>query len=153
MVELPKDELILENIYASDNAKLKDRHHSILYQLLLERKENESISHNDMPSWGEHVGFIEKKPYKGWYVVYRDEIAVGSIYLTYKNEIGIAIFEKYRRLGLAKRAIVELMGLHREDYYLANINPANQKSIALFTGKFGFKHIQNTYRLDRIKNS
>lgn len=122
----------------------------ILYQLLYERQPYESISHTGMPSYQDHKDFIERHPYKNWWIIYSDlgagMVAVGSMYLTYNNEIGIAVFNKYRRKGYAENAIGILMRVTNEPFYLAHINPINEKSIKLFA-KFGFLHIQNTYKL------
>lgn len=130
-----------------------DENISILYQLLSEREDYESISHNDMPTVEQHTTFIRRNPYKAWYIVYDAPTSpVGSIYLSYGNEIGIAIFKKHRRKGYGKKAIETLMQMHSsEKYFLANINPTNDKSILLFRDKLGFKHIQNTYRLGETK--
>jgi L-amino acid N-acyltransferase YncA len=39
------------------------------------------------------------------------------------------------------------MAKHPRPEFLANINPANARSIRMFE-KMGFGHIQNTYRLE-----
>lgn len=135
-----------------------DEHYSILYRLLAEREEHESISHNTMPTYRQHTEFLNKKPYKGFYIIYESvdaskgeiDIPIGSIYVTYSNEIGIHIFKKYRRHGFGENALLDLMDKHKEKYYLANINPANEASIKFFTEKRKFKHIQNTYRFDNL---
>ena len=126
--------------------------YSHLYLLLKERKDYESISHNDMPTWKEHEEFVNRKPYRSWFIIYEilngKATAVGSLYITYKNEIGIAIYEKYRRKGYAYQAIQAFTGDFKDADFYANINPANQKSIDLFT-KLGFTHIQSTYKRGR----
>lgn len=137
----------LGNVHTGD----RDRINSILYQLLAEREEYESISHNTMPTYGQHCSFVERKPYKGWYLIYDKETKlgptiVGSVYISFSNEIGIAIFKKHRRKGYAREAIKLLMISHPEQSYLANINPMNEKSIALFKD-LGFGIIQETYML------
>lgn len=137
------------SVYGSDR-----QHHCVpidtLYQLLYERESYEAISHAGMPSYKEHEEFISRRPYKNWWIIYSDlgagMVAVGSIYLTYSNEIGIAVFKKYRRKGYARNAIEILMRTTNEPFYMANINPANAKSIDLFTS-FGFIHIQSTLKL------
>lgn len=143
-------EMYLENIYSTDNRINQDKYYSLLYQLLAEREENESISHSGMPTFGQHVEFVSTKPYKGWYIITSDlgagHVPVGSIYLSYNNEIGIAIFKKYRRKHYATEAIKMLMKVHStEKFFIANINPLNEKSITLFEG-LGYKLIQQTFR-------
>ena len=133
----------------------KNRYYSLLYQLLSEREIDEAISHNTMPTWDEHKTYLDKTPNKYWFIICANLtgekdipfIPVGSIYLSWKNEVGIAIFKKYRRIGLGKQAIIKLIKEFKFPFYIANINPTNQKSIDLFE-KLGFTHIQNTYRLE-----
>lgn len=119
---------------------------STLYELLKERTVTQSISHKEMPTHKEHVDFIKSEPYKAWYIIEVDGEIVGSTYLSKANEIGIFIFEAYKRKGYAVQAVKKLMSMH-EGPFLANINPHNHSSRGLF-GLLGFKHIQETYRHD-----
>lgn len=116
-----------------------------LFQLLKEREPHQSISHKKMPSLEEHVGFVKSKPYRAWYLAYVDNDFVGATYLSKQREIGVSIFKEHQRKGYAEAAIRELMRRHPGEF-LANVNPANAASIALFK-KLGGIHIQNTYRL------
>jgi RimJ/RimL family protein N-acetyltransferase len=131
----------------------------ILYQILQEREgeDNINISHRRMPTFEEHTKFVESHPYEAWYLIEEKGVAggwaVGSIYLTRPNvpplpgnEIGIFIRKGYRGMGLGKQAVQFLMAQHGPRDYLANINPQNFPSIAMFSG-LGFHHVQNTYRL------
>lgn len=117
----------------------------MLYNMLAEREPHETISHSRMPTLEEHKAFVMRVPYKGWYFIHNNDAIVGSIYITYANEIGIHITKPNRRCGYAELAIAVLIKLHKEKFYLANINPNNEKSVRLFT-KIGFGHIQNTYK-------
>lgn len=129
----------------------RDENYSFLYQLLIERTPNESISHKGMPTWKQHEDFLNRTPYKGFYIIYKDSTTpVGSVYISYSNEIGIHIQYKYRKQGFGKLGIAKIIEMHPELFYLANINPLNEKSINLFQS-LGFSHIQNTYKLE-IKN-
>lgn len=115
-----------------------------LWQLLLERDENINISHKKMPTYKNHLKFIQSEPYMYWYLI-KDEDFVGSVYLTNEREIGIFLFKEFQGNRYATKAIKELKKLHKGKF-LANINPENTKSIGLFKG-LGFRHIQNTYQL------
>lgn len=151
MVDVRKDPLVeLSSIYTGD----ADQNNSCLYQLLAERQSYESISHSGMPTFNQHVDFIQRRPYKFWgFVVQGEGNVVGSVYLTFSNEIGIAIFNRYRRLGYGRAAIRKLIAMHpNESYFLANINPTNAKSILLFKD-LGFGIIQETYKLDMECNN
>ncbi len=116
----------------------------VLYEILKERTEEESISHKTMPTPTAHMNFVLSEPYRAWYIVSNHNTPIGSCYISETNEIGIAIFKKYRRQGLGTNMLEHLMKLYPNEDFLANINPKNEKSIRLFE-KVGFKHIQNTY--------
>ena len=111
---------------------------SLPYMLLLERTPEQNISHRVMPTWREHCAFIQRRPYKAWYYfeTEEDQIMAGCVYLTDQDEIGIGVLREFRGRGLATKAIQELRRLH-PGRKLANINPENSASIALFR-KLGF---------------
>lgn len=119
-------------------------HIRTLYDLLLERTPQQSISHKIMPTFNEHWDFVMSNPYKAWYLIAvgRDDI-VGSIYLTHQNEIGIFLFKRFIGCGYAKTAVKQLMKKH-DGPFLANVNPENQPSRDFFE-RMGFKLIQVTY--------
>lgn len=125
-------------------------HEQILYDLLKEREPHQSISHGQMPTWEEHLGFIERPGYRVWYIIFSDEDQpVGSIYLTGRNEIGVSIFKQHRRKGYASWAIKTVMSRFRRTRrvwmgkFYANINPENADSIALFRS-LGYEVLQVT---------
>lgn len=128
----------LADVYETDSALP-------LYELLEDRPEEANISHREMPTWDEHISFIESRPYEAWYLIVGEVPDIlGTVYLTKNDEIGISLFSRYRGAGLAKGAISLLMEKHPRDRYLANINPRNAHSIRMFES-MGFRHIQNTY--------
>ena len=141
-------DVCLTDIYEVQN------HMEILYRLLSERKPHESISHEAMPTFFQHGVYVTSRPNRHWWFIvdpnnpdYVD--VIGILGVTRQNEISIAIAEKHRRKGWAEKAIKGLLALYPNIDFLANINPANDKSIALFS-KFGFKHVQNTYKITHL---
>lgn len=110
---------------------------NFLYALLAEREPHECISHRQMPTFAEHVAFVRSVPYPAWYLLEQGGERVGAAYLTLQREIGVAIAKEFRGRGLATRALSALMRQHKGGRFLANINPANATSIALFR-KHGF---------------
>lgn len=116
----------------------------LLFDLLKEREPHQSISHKRMPTWGEHCAFVTSRPYEHWYAfASASGVLAGAVYLSKQREIGIGVLKAHRGQGLGKAAVMELMRLH-PGRFLANINPANEASIKLFTG-LGFDLIQHTY--------
>lgn len=116
-----------------------------LWRLLAEREPHQNISHRGMPAWEEHCAFVLRRPYVAWYLAEADGYVRGAVYLTKQREIGIGIFKGQRGHGYAVDAISELMRLH-PGRFLANVNPSNAASIALFR-KLGFgpQPIQHTF--------
>ena len=105
------------------------------YELLREREPHQNISHKSLPSWHEHCSFMEGKPYLSWHWFNAaDRYPAGCVYLTRRNEIGIAVLKRYRGQGLAKSAVEELMSRHVGERLLANIAPGNDASLLLFRG-------------------
>ena len=134
----------------TDNLKLlpiNEKDYEFLYELLSERKQITFISHKKMPTYEEHVKFIESEPYSKWYIIQIDDKKIGSIYLTKENEIGIFLKESLQRSGIGSNALNKLIDINPGLRYLANINPKNEKSIEFFK-KSGFKLIQYTYELN-----
>lgn len=110
---------------------------ALAYLLLSEREPHENISHKAMPSWQYHLWFVTMRPYPHWYWFRSASGApAGCVYLTNQREIGIGVLKEFRGQGLAGAAIAE-MQIRHPGRFLANINPANASSIALFR-KLGF---------------
>ena len=116
--------------------------HLLLHRLLCERDEGVSISHKAEPEWDVHVGFVDSKPYRDWSFI--DNEPKGAVYLSKQNEIGIFLFKEFQGLGYGPKAIRAMMDRHGPRRYLANINPANERSIEMF-GKLGFSLCQYTF--------
>lgn len=117
-----------------------------LYWLLGERKPSESISHRAMPSVEDHEQFVASDPYAAWYIIEVEGTQAGAVYLTRNDEIGVHVARRFRHMGIARAAIDALMRMHPKPRYLANINPANERSRRLFEW-LGFRQIQHTYEL------
>jgi RimJ/RimL family protein N-acetyltransferase len=111
-----------------------------------EREPTVNISHRELPDWDEHLKFVNSNPYRAWYFIEAGGIK-GACYLSKQNEIGVFVFKAHQGFGYGKKAISAIIKKHGPGRYLANINPANDKSIKLF-GSLGFELCQYTYRLD-----
>lgn len=103
-----------------------------------------------MPTYKEHVEFVVKKPYDGWYIVEGKPkrgmpVKMGHIYITKRSEIGIHILDAHKGKGVGTQALNEIMNLHKRKRYYANINPNNLDS-RMFFKKNGFNLLQNTYK-------
>ena len=131
----------------TDNLTLREVEkidYEFLFKLLQDRKPNVSISHKKMPTYLQHVEFIESKPYEKWYIVLLDEKNIGSTYLSKNDEIGISLIEEMQGKGMGGRILELIIEKNPRNRYLANINPNNSSSVRFFE-KNGFKLIQHTF--------
>jgi|TARA_B110000438_G_scaffold171111_1_gene163469 RimJ/RimL family protein N-acetyltransferase len=133
---MKNNKIILKSISKSD--------YGFLYDLLEERNSQVNISHKTMPTYDEHLKFIKSKPYSKWYIIYFKNIKIGTISLTFENEVGIFITKNIQHEGAGSFALQLLIKKNPHLRYLANINPNNKKSIKFFK-KNNFKLIQYTY--------
>jgi len=137
-----------------------ETHLKALYDLLAERPAEASISHKKMPTWEQHVRFVQhtvptghcthagEEGYQAWYFVTEmDSRIVGSVYLTDRDEIGVSIFKAEQGSGWGEEAVRMLMKQHGPRRYLANVAPGNEASRKMFE-KLGFKTIQHTLALE-----
>ena len=121
-----------------------------LFELLKERTPTQNISHQIIPTYQEHEEFVKSKGYEKWYIICNEmHGSVGTIYLTKNNEIGLFVKTDFQKHGYGQQALKLLMAENPRDYYLANINPQNKKSMRFFKNN-GFKLIQYTFELSKI---
>jgi len=140
-----------------------------LYELMKERQTEPmvNISNAGLPTFEHHRAYWTRRPYRAAYLVMADPqeprdgiefepTPVGYVSATTRNEIGIVLLKAYRGRGFGPEAVREFTKRHqplpaqageRSRHWLANINPANARSIGMFT-KLGFKLIQHTYALE-----
>lgn len=119
---------------------------TLLYQLLQEREKHQCISHKELPSFINHLRFVDSKPYLAWYLVELRGTVIGATYLTRQREIGIFLFREHQMMGYGAKAVQLLMDAHPGSF-LANIAPSNPGSSEFFEN-LGFKLIQHTYELE-----
>ena len=115
-----------------------------LFDLLKERDPSTNISHKKMPTYDEHVKFVQSKPYSKWYIIFKSKQKVGSIYLSKNNEIGIFLSKKFQGKNIGDFALNDLIKKNPGERFLANVNPKNKKSIQFFKNN-KFKLIQYTF--------
>ena len=109
--------------------------YEFLYDLLKERTPEQTISFS-MPTWEEHIKFIENEPYQEWYIILDGEEKIGNIYLARDNSMGYFLKKEYIGKGYGTLAIKEMVKLNPRNYYIANVNPANEIGVRLVRDKF-----------------
>ena len=132
--------MILTSVYGNTAAP------EVLYRLLQERTPEQSISHKAMPTWEQHLAFVNAvpHPYPHWYLLQEKGEFVGSIYLTERREVGLCVFDGARGQGYGRVAMALLEAMHPGPM-LANIAPGNPRSHRFFQ-LHGFELVQMTYR-------
>lgn len=132
-----------------------------LYELLGERPRENFISHEQLPARDEHEEFVAEHPFRYWYLVScesgdgnADDLYVGAVEVTDRNEIGVSILKRHQRRGYGSGALELFMATHeplppikaiRNGHWLANIAQYNIGS-KLFFAAAGFQAIQETWR-------
>ncbi len=125
-----------------------DGYLQLLYDLLAERTQEQSISHVKMPTWEEHVAFVRRYPSfpKAWYfIVSKEDGVVGATYITRQAEIGVFIFKAHQKNGYGKWAVEAVMERWKRSpfnfidkrpipvgMFFANVSPGNDNSLDFF---------------------
>lgn len=140
--------IALQDIYHTPQAS------EILWQLMLERSEEDQVNISfTMPRREEHEAYVQRTPYAHWFLAQEGTEWLGSVSVTWRNEVGIVLFQDCRGRGYGKRVLEEFLRAvvplpaapgERPGYFVANINPENARSIRLFQS-LGFELIQHTY--------
>jgi RimJ/RimL family protein N-acetyltransferase len=135
------------------NLKLReiaDSDFTFLYKLLKDRDPITNISHKIMPTYKQHIKFINSKPYQKWYIIEKNRKKLGSIYFSKQNEIGIHFIADTKNELLGQIAIQELMKKNPNKKYFTNINPKNYELMKFFE-KNAFSLVQYTLEYDLVK--
>lgn len=156
----------LVNIY-DDRGYPANSSIEFLFELMKQRPPESNISHQALPTWDEHMRFVNRvpRPFRFWYLIHRlpagnVEEPVGYISATENNEIGIVLLERFRANGYGPMAINMFIANHhpleginskRTGHWLANIAPGNEHSKRVFT-KLGFEKVQETYQLKEAQH-
>lgn len=128
----------------------------ILYQLLEERPRDSWISHQEMPTREQHGKFVQSHPFIHWYLIDNHGVYVGSIEVTDRNEIGVALLKDYQKKGFGYQALSMFLANHkplpaipaiRNGKWLANIAVRNEASKDFFY-RMKFRPLQETWILE-----
>ncbi len=118
-----------------------------LFDLLQQRRSDVNISHKKMPTYDEHIEFVNSNPYSKWYIIEIDNEKVGSIYLTKQNEIGVHVFQKFEEIKTYQNIVKEFISKYPKNQFLINISPKNKLYID-FSEELGFKLVRYTFERD-----
>ena len=149
----------LEMIYSLPKKQLKfhkvtSKSGKDLYNLLKSRKHN--ISHKKMPSYQEHLNFINNHPYLHWYLIEKG-LPIGSFYIQEDNSIGINIENPTPAIINEIYLFIKNSFKPRDaipskvpPYFFINVAENNKKIIKILK-KLEFFPIQISFGFDQVK--
>ena len=109
--------------------EIADSDFSFLYKLLKGRNPKENISHEEIPSYKQHVKFVKSKPYQKWYIIEKNRKKIGAIYFSKQNEIGIHFLPKISSESIRQTTMQKLIKKNPGKKYFTNVNPKNLDQI------------------------
>lgn len=124
----------------------------LLYELLNEREHR--ISHTQAVSFEDHAGFVKNNPYRAWYLVDVNGVAVGSFYVSNENTIGINI-EACRDDDVVRKILshvednydpLDAIPSVRSGVFSINVAPRNEFLLSALK-RLGAEVVQLTYQL------
>jgi len=113
-----------------------DAHVRALYKLLDQREHG--ISHTALPTFEQHREFVLAHPYRAWYLIMVQGVAVGAIYLLRSNNIGVSVVPGAARY--VPDAVGQIIRRHkplpsiksvRSAGYIINVSPHNKELISV----------------------
>lgn len=147
-ISISKDNLLGMKLEKIVNTKQQIK---ILFELLNQRLH--SISHERVPSFRDHQKFVEKNPYRVWYLVFCDFECIGSFYIQNDNSIGLNINKlDLQKLGFCVNFIKANYYPFPEikskipGYFYLNV-PSSDKNYLSIIGKLNLKPIQTSFKL------
>jgi hypothetical protein len=131
--------------------QLIDKHFRLLYSSLSNRRFN--ISHENTPSFEEHLKFVRNHPYRIWVLVEMNQISLGNFYIQQDNSIGVNVEEEYLEhlptivdmISKKWDPLPPIPSLRNKNFFM-NVSRENNKLISVIK-RMGAKHIQSSYLL------
>jgi hypothetical protein len=114
--------------------KNTEKHALLLYDLLKKRSHN--ISHQTLPTYEDHKKFLANNPYRAWFLIIKNDVCVGSVYLLKSNSIGVFALKRQHdcleasiQMVLEKyRPLPEIKSIRTAEFSI-NIHPNNRALI------------------------
>ncbi len=126
---------------------------AVMYDLLGKRHAHQNISHAELPSRDAHRTFVGNHPYRHWFLVLLEDAAIGTVYLTNDNVLGIFIEDDHLAyLGPVIRYVATRFDplppipSQRNGAFTINLAPENARYASVVEA-IGGVLIQQTYRL------
>jgi hypothetical protein len=117
--------------------------YGFLYELLDIRHPEENITHNGMPTYAEHVDFMDAKPYKEDYIIEENEVRIGRLYITHDDKIGIHTIDKSE-----EKALQYLLQMRDISKFQFEVSPRNKRFMQILE-RNGYTLLHHTYARPR----
>ena len=129
----------------------------LLYKHLKSRTYN--ISNKKTPSFNDHKIFVDNNPYRVWFLIKKNSMDFGNVYISYDNSIGLNCFESSTAedikliLNLIYTNIKPLKAkssIRSEDYFI-NIATSN-KTFQRKLKSIGYYEFQKSFKIKDLKS-
>jgi len=134
-----------EKVTATPSQKL------LLFNFLKERKYK--ISHSLLPDENDHNKFVEKHPYRDWYIIRENHKGIGSFYIQFDNSIGINLNKQTQNCVeeiinfIKRRYVPKTESLSKiPPYFYINI-PSKNLELQAILDKMEFDQLQVSYKI------
>lgn len=138
--------IILEKI-----DKNNDLHINELFKLYNSRPDYHKISALNKITITKHKKFVKNHPYRFWFLIKLKNQYIGTLYLSYENNMGIYVGKSYEKVIkiLVKKTTSKIKPIKgklsiMQSYYTFNISTKNKNYSKIFTS-MNYKKIQETF--------
>ena len=110
-----------------------------------------------MPNYEEHSQFVINNPYRYWYFIVSNNAIVGTVYVTYENNIGINISKRnhnkiipevIKKIQEKTTPLPAVKSVRGDGFYL-NVSSGNFGTIRMLKQK-GYMLIQHTFKISSV---
>ena len=143
--------IIINKFLVLEDIKKSDENIEAAYKLYKSRPKYHLISANKKLKYLEHAKFVRKNPYRKWFIIKFKNNYIGTIYLTFENNIGYFILDKYTKYSkkIFNRIFDKIIPLPKklsinQNRFTINIS-SNNKKYQKIINNIGGKIIQKTF--------
>jgi hypothetical protein len=134
-------------------------HKKLLFDIFQQKKTEERISSSIDLHFEAHCSFVDKHPYRYWFLVKVSKNYIGTLYITNENSIGVQLLECYQiyfetliNQVLEKYKPLTAIPSVRPSDFIINISPSNTQ-LESKLHKMGADCVQKTFKLVKNENT
>ena len=133
------------------------RHKKILFKLFNSRRDDLAISSNGKLTFEKHCSFVDKHPYRFWFIIKKKQHYVGTTYITFDNHLGVYLDRVNNNLlrKVLETILLDIVPLPtkpsvRAGGFHINVSVRNEEYSKILED-MGAKPYQKTYRFMKGK--